>query len=135
MFTPDILIPVLKILVGTVTVLLVASLICLAKGRKDWHGRINTVFFVLTMTTVLGLELVIRFVNPDFTAGFSAEDREALTIHLCFSVPAAMVLPFMLYSGKRHRSWHTTLAVLFSALWIGTFVTGIFYLPHSFPKP
>ena len=135
MFTPDVVIPILKIAVGTVTLLLIASLIALAAGRKQLHGRINVYFFVLTMTAVLGLELVIRFLNPTFTASFSAEQKQLLYVHLCFSIPAAVVLPFMLFSGKTHRSWHVSLSFLFSALWIGTFVTGIFYLPHSFPKP
>lgn len=135
MFTPDVIIPVLKVAVGAVTVLLLASLVALWKGNRRLHGRINVAFFVLTITVVLGLEVIIRFVNPEFTAGFSPEDRRALTIHLAFSVPAALVLPFMLYSGKAHRRWHVTLSVLFGALWAGTFVTGIFFLPHSFPKP
>jgi hypothetical protein len=131
LFTPDIIIPILKIAVGTVTLLLIASLIALANGKKRLHGRINTLFFFLTMTTVLGLELIIRFVTPDFTAGFSEDARRALFIHLCFSIPAAIVLPFMLFSGKTHRSWHVRLSMLFGALWIGTFVTGIFYLPSK----
>src|SRR5271166_5261358 len=129
MFTPDIVIPILKIAVGTVTLLLIASLIALGAGNKRLHGRINVVFFVLTMTAVLGLEAIIRFVNPELTAAFSEEQRQALYTHLCFSVPAAVVLPFMLFSGKTHRSWHVLLAFLFIVLWIGTFVTGIFYLP------
>ena len=66
------------------------------------------------MTTVLGFELVVRFVNPRFTAGFTPEQMQALCVHLCFSVPAAIVLPFMLFSGKTHRSWHVKLAILFS---------------------
>jgi uncharacterized membrane protein YozB (DUF420 family) len=134
LFTPDKVIPVLKILVATVTLLLIASSIAIATGRRQLHGRINTAFFFLTMTTVLGLEVIIRFVNEKFTAAFSADDRQALFVHLCFAVPSAIVLPFMLFSGKAHRSWHVKLATLFVALWIGTFVTGIFYLPHSFPK-
>lgn len=135
LFTPDIVIPTLKIAVGAVTVIFVASLAALASGRKRLHGRINVVFFVLTLSAVLGLELIIRFATPNFTAGFSPDDKQALFIHLCFSIPAAIVLPFMLFSGKTHRTWHVKLAILFSALWIGTFVTGIFYLPSSFPKP
>jgi uncharacterized membrane protein YozB (DUF420 family) len=135
LFTPDVVIPILKIAVGAVTLLLLASLAALALGRVRLHGRINVCFFVLTMTTVLGFEVLVRFVNPDFTAGFTAEQLRALSVHLCFSVPAAIVLPFMLFSGKTHRSWHVKLAFLFSALWLGTFVTGIFYLPHLIPKP
>jgi len=135
LFTPGIIIPVLKIAVAAVTVILVASLIALALGRKRLHGRLNIVFFILTMTAVLGLELIIRFVNPAFTSQFTPDQREMLLIHLSFAIPAAIVLPFMLFSGLTHRSWHVLLAIVFSALWIGTFVTGIFYLPHSFPQP
>jgi hypothetical protein len=134
LFTPHIVIPILKIAVGAVTVLLLASLVALALGRKRLHGRINVWFFILTMTAVLGFEIVVRFLNPAFTAGFSAEQMQLLYTHLCFSVPAAIVLPFMLFSGKTHRSWHVTLSFLFVVLWIGTFVTGIFYLPSS-PGP
>jgi hypothetical protein len=134
-FTPDIVIPVLKVAVGAVTLILLVSLAAVATGNKRLHGRLNLAFFILTMTAVLGLEVIIRFVNPEFTAGFSPDERQALNIHLCFAVPAALVLPFMLYSGKTHRSWHVRLSILFGGLWAGTFVTGIFFLPYSFPKP
>jgi hypothetical protein len=134
-FTPENVIPALKIAVGTVTLLLALSLAALASGRKRLHGQINVVFFVLTMVAVLGLEVIIRFLNPDFSARFSPDDRQALLIHLCFSIPAAVVLPFMLFSGKTGRSWHVKLSILFGTLWIGTFVTGIFFLPSSFAKP
>jgi hypothetical protein len=134
MFTPDVVIPILKVAVGAVTLLLLASLAALATGKKRLHGKINVVFFALTMLAVLGLEIIIRFVNPEFTAGFSPDDRQALNIHLGFSIPAAVLLPAMLYSGKTHRSWHVPLAVVFSVLWAGTFVTGIFFLPYSWPK-
>ncbi len=132
--TPDIVIPILKIAVGAVTALLATSLIALAAGRKRLHGRINVWFFILTMTAVLGFEIIVRFLNPTFTSGFSTEQMQLLYTHLCFSIPAAIVLPFMLFSGKTHRSWHVTLSFLFVVLWIGTFVTGIFYLP-TFPGP
>jgi len=130
LFTPPVIITILKIAVVAVTVIFLASLIALARGRKRLHGRLNILFFILTITAVLGLEVVIRFVNPAFTSGFTPAERQALLIHLCFSIPAAVVLPFMLFSGITHRSWHTLLAILFSILWIGTFVTGIFYLPY-----
>ena len=56
----------------------------------------------------------------------------ALRVHLCFSVPAAVLLPIMLYTGLRHRArLHVSMAVLFSILWAGTFVTGLFFLPHN----
>jgi hypothetical protein len=133
LFRPDIVIPILKIAVATVTVLLLASLIALATGRKRLHGRINVWFFILTMTAVLGFEVIVRL-TPDFTAGFTPKQMDLLYTHLCFSIPAAVVLPFMLFSGKTHRSWHVKLAILFAVLWTGTFVTGIFYLP-TFPGP
>jgi hypothetical protein len=130
LFAPHNVIPVLKIAVGAVTLLLAISLIVLASGNKRLHGRINLAFFILTVTTVLGLELIIRFFNPEFTAGFTADEKRLLLIHLCFSIPSALLLPLMYYSGKTHKSWHVPLAIVFGVLWIGTFVTGIFYLPH-----
>jgi uncharacterized membrane protein YozB (DUF420 family) len=131
--TPATVILALKIAVAAVTVLLVASIIAIASGRRRLHGRINTVFFCLTIATVLVFEAIVRFVDPNLTAGFSAEQREALVVHLGFSIPAAVLLPVMLYTGlKRHRTVHLTLAAVFLVLWAGTFVTGIFYLPHSF---
>jgi uncharacterized membrane protein YozB (DUF420 family) len=137
MVSPGAVILTLKLAVGAVTVLLVASLVALAAGKPKWHGRINTVFFALTVATVLGFELVIRLLQPDLTAGFTTEQREALTVHLGFAVPAAVMLPAMLYTGRReYKAVHRTLAVLFLALWAGTFVTGVFFLPHTFePMP
>jgi len=130
--TPGAVILALKIAVGVVTVLLAASLVALASGRPKWHGRINTVFFALTAITVLGFEGVIRFLRPDLTAGFTPEQREALTVHLSFSIPAAVMLPAMLITGRRQlKTLHKLLAVLFLVLWTGTFVTGIFFLPHT----
>ena len=32
-----------------------------------------------------------------------------------------------------HRRLHVAAGVLFALLWAGTFVTGIFFLPHAFP--
>lgn len=55
-----------------------------------------------------------------------------LYIHLGFSVPAALVLPVMLYTGlKGHARFHVALGVVFLLLWSGTFITGIFFLPHT----
>ena len=133
MLTPGVVILALKIAVAMVTVLLVASLIALAVHRPRWHGRINTVFFILTATTVLGFEVIIRFIRPDLTAGFTEEQREALSIHLGFAVPSAILLPVMLYSGLRqYKKAHLACARVFVLLWAGTFITGIFFLPHSF---
>src|SRR4051812_32802603 len=88
----------LKVLVAAVTVLLVASLVALAAGRPRLHGRINTAFFVITMSTVVGFEVLLQFV--DVSAAFDADTRAALRVHLCFAVPSAVALPVMLYTGQ-----------------------------------
>jgi uncharacterized membrane protein YozB (DUF420 family) len=123
----------LKIAVSFVTVLLLASLAALARGNYRLHGRINIVFFALTLTALLGLEGVARLAEPEmFQSYFKETNAEnALYVHLSFSVPAALLLPFMLYTGLTHkRRVHIPLAILFGILWIGTFVTGLFFLPH-----
>jgi uncharacterized membrane protein YozB (DUF420 family) len=123
---------ILKVAVATVTVLLLASLVALARGNVRLHGRVNLVFATLTLSAVLGLELLVRVLQPDIFNYFSAETTQALRIHLFFSVPSALLLPVMLYTGLRHhRGLHITLAVFFSLLWTGTFITGIFFLPHT----
>jgi uncharacterized membrane protein YozB (DUF420 family) len=124
----------LKIAVGTVTLLLLASLAAVSRGNYRLHGRINLVFFILTLAAVLGLELLIRVLVPSVFEYIRSDQRlsEALNIHLCFSVPSALLMPLMLYSGlKRHRTLHLSLAVVFGVLWTGTFVTGVFFLPHT----
>jgi hypothetical protein len=126
----------LKIAVTAVTVLLLASLVALARGNYRLHGRINIVFFVLTMIALLGLEGVARLAEPEmFQRYFKETNAEnALSVHLTFSVPAATLLPFMLYTGLTHRRIiHLVLAIVFGVLWTGTFVTGLFLLPHSPP--
>ena len=131
----------LKVAVAAVTVLFLASLVALAKGRYRLHGRLNVVFVTLTLLAVLGLEVVSRLVYPlvsgddrDLFSYFDPATRQALRVHLCFSVPSALMLPVMLYLGLTgRRSWHVALGVLFVLLWAGTFVTGIFFLPHGFP--
>lgn len=130
--TPGDVILALKIAVTAVTLLLIASLIALIVGRPKLHGQINSVFFALTLTTVLGFEVVVRFMLPDFTAGFTTEQRDALTVHLAFAIPAAIMLPAMLFTGKRKlKTLHYVLAAIFSIVWTGTFVTGVFFLPHN----
>jgi hypothetical protein len=122
----------LKVAVAAVTVLLLASLIALATGRRRLHGRINFFFFILTLAAVLGLEFLIRFVKPDVFAYFDADARAALRLHLWFSVPAAVLLPVMYFTGRTGRGrLHFALALVFVILWAGTFVTGIFFLPHT----
>jgi hypothetical protein len=121
----------LKVLVTAVTVLFAAAVGAIATGRRALHGRLNTAFFLLTLATVLGFELLIRL-GTDVTATFSDEARRALRVHLTFAVPAAAVLPVMYWSGRTgRRRVHLPLAVLFTALWAGTFVTGVFFLPHD----
>ena len=134
MLSPEIVILILKIAVIAVTVLLTASLTALWFGRYRLHGRINVVFFILVLVALLGLELVTQIATPgmlqDYLRRQGAEN--ALNVHLCFSVPAALVLPAMLWTGlKRHRQVHITMGVVFLVLWVGTFITGIFFLPHS----
>jgi len=124
----------LKIAVATVTALLLVSFLALWRGNYRLHGRINVVFFVLTSTALVGLEVIVRLIDPTIFDyfGLDPELKRALTIHLCFSLPAAAVMPLMLLTGYTHRRRiHLTLAVAFGILWIGTFVTGIFFLPHA----
>ena len=123
----------LKIAVIAVTLLFLASLVPLARGNYRLHGRINVVFFILTITALLGLEVVARVLSPQmFSEYFTRTDAwNALVVHLSFSLPAALTLPLMLYTGKRRkRRAHLALAVIFSILWTGTFITGVFFLPH-----
>src|SRR5713226_2045455 len=76
----------LKVAVGTVTLLLLASLLALVRGNYRLHGRINTVFFVLTLTALLSLEVVARLLQPDIFDGYFANPDTATTfkIHLAF---------------------------------------------------
>jgi uncharacterized membrane protein YozB (DUF420 family) len=124
---------VLKVAVAAVTVLLLASLVALWRGNYRLHGRINIVFFTLTLAALVGLEVVARLLEPEMFKDYFEEHGAwtALTVHLCFSVPAAVLLPFLLFTGLRRRRFlHLNLAVLFLVLWTGTFITGVFYLPH-----
>jgi hypothetical protein len=128
----------LKVAVAVVTVLFLLSLAALWRGNYRLHGRINLAFGTLTLVAVLGLEAVARVYSlvygEDLFAYFDEATRRALSVHLCFSVPAALVLPAMLYTGLTHRrSVHVVLGVLFALLWVGTFVTGVFFLPHAVP--
>jgi hypothetical protein len=131
--TPSHAIITLKLAVGLVTVLYIAAIIALLAKKPKWHGRINTVFFLLTMVALIGFEIVIRIIFPDMTSAFSDEAMSALRIHLCFALPSALVLPLMMVTGiKRLIKLHIPLAIVFTLLWAGTFITGIFYLPHDF---
>jgi uncharacterized membrane protein YozB (DUF420 family) len=122
----------LKIAVGSVTLLLLASFVGLARGSYRVHGRINMVFFALTFTALIGLELVARLLNPNLFDYLDEDTRRWLAIHLCFSMPSAFIMPVMLWTGLTHRRRvHLSLAVIFGALWSGTVITGIFFLPHN----
>ena|SRR5438876_199061 len=124
----------LKLAVMAVTGLLLTSLIALLRGNYRLHGRINLAFFTLTLAALLGLEVLVRLIDPQVFSYFDEETRLRLTIHLSFSIPAALIMPVMLYTGLTHRRrLHLTLAAIFGVLWTGTFVTGIFYLPHGAP--
>jgi len=124
----------LKVAVSAVTILLAASTIALVRGNIRLHGRINMVFFALTMTAVFSLEIIVRFIDPNIFSYLDESARRALTIHLCFSVPSAMVLPVMLFTGLSHRrAIHIALGSLFAILWTGTVITGLFFLPSGSP--
>jgi uncharacterized membrane protein YozB (DUF420 family) len=133
--TPQNVILSLKVAVVAVTVLLLSSLVALARGNYRLHGRINVVFFTLSLTAVLGLELCARVLIPGAFERYitsNAAMRQALSTHLWFSVPSTLLMPAMLYTGlKGLRTAHLSLAALFGVLWTGTFVTGIFFLPHD----
>lgn len=127
---------ILKIAVIAVTLLLLLSLAALARGNYKLHGRINIAFFVLTLLALGGLEVIARVLSPTlFSDYFKAHHAETeLIVHLSFSMPAALLLPFMLFTGLRHRrTSHVAMAVVFLVLWTGTFITGVFYLPHGNP--
>jgi uncharacterized membrane protein YozB (DUF420 family) len=132
--TGPLVILILKVAVAAVSVLLLASVVALAAGRVRLHGRINLAFFLLTYTTVLGFEGLIRFGPRDLFAYITEnpEMQAALNVHLCFAIPSALLMPVLLFTGlRRYRRVHLMLAVVFAVLWIGTFITGIFYLPHT----
>ncbi len=134
MLTPENVIITLKVAVIAVTLILLAALVALAFGRVKLHGRINIVFFVLTVTALIGLELIVRLISPGLFSDYfeRTQSKDAFYAHLYFSVPAALMLPFMLYTGlTQKRTIHIGLAIIFSILWIGTFVTGVFFLPHN----
>jgi uncharacterized membrane protein YozB (DUF420 family) len=124
----------LKFAVATVTVLLIAAVIAVARGNYRLHGRLNLLFFTLTLMSVLGLEVVVRVLAPDAFDYINSDStlRQALNRHLWFSVPSTFVLPAMLYTGlKGYVRVHLSLAACFAVLWSGTFITGIFFLPPT----
>ncbi len=123
---------ILKIAVATVTVLWIASMIALAFGRTRLHGRINIAFFALTLVAVVGLELMARFIMRNTFDDYVRDNGDALRVHLAFSLPSAAMLFLMLFTGLKHRrNFHIAAGILFGVLWTGTFITGIFFLPHD----
>lgn len=128
---------VLKVAVSAVTLLLATSLIALWTGRVRLHGRLNLLFFVLTMTAVLAFEILLRigpYIEPGWavTNGWTPFHRQVLRVHLCFVIPLLLVMPLMLLTGLKHwRRIHLPLAVVFALLWLGMLVTGIGLLPHA----
>ncbi len=128
----------LKLAVAAVTALLLLSFVALARGNPRLHGRINLAFFVLTVAALVLFEVVIRLIRPDIFDYIMADAdlRRALYIHLWFAVPSTFLMPAMLYTGlTRRRGAHLVLAWFFGFLWAGTFITGIFFLPHGEYRP
>lgn len=133
MLTPTLVILSLKYAVGAVTVLLVFSLIALAKGKIKLHGKINLVFFILTVAALFLFEIVVRMIDPVLFSGLwkNPELAKSLKIHLCFAVPSALLMGIMLFTGlRKFRVLHRRVAIVFLVCWIGTFYTGIFWLPN-----
>jgi uncharacterized membrane protein YozB (DUF420 family) len=123
----------LKVAVGAVSVLLLLSVVALVLGRYRLHGRINLVFFGLTVTALILFELIIRVIDPSLFDALKGDPDlyRRLQIHLCFAIPSALLMIVMLFTGLGgYRRAHLILAWVFAAVWIGTFVTGIFFLPH-----
>lgn len=128
---------VLKVAVIAVTLLLSVSFIALARGRTRLHGRLNIVFFVLTISALVGLELIARLIDPELFQQYLERKgaQDTLRLHLAFAIPAALLLAVMLFTGLRHRrKIHVGIGVAFLILWVGTFVTGVFFLPHELPS-
>ena len=60
--------------------------------------------------------------------------RARRTVVMAIVLPA-VIMPLMLWTGLTHRRRiHLALAVVFGLLWTVTFITGIFFLPHSLPQ-
>jgi hypothetical protein len=127
---------ILKSAVVAVTLILLASIVALLRGRYRLHGQLNLVFMILTLVAVLGLEALIRFYDRNmFRYLFDDPQMKAtMRVHLSFAIPSACLLPIMYFTGKAgRRKMHYVLAAIFSVCWIGTFITGVFFLPHTAP--
>lgn len=133
MLTPTLVILSLKYAVGAVTLLLCISLVALANGKVRLHGKINLVFFILTLAALFLFEIVVRMIDPVLFSGLwkNVELAKSLKIHLCFAVPSALLMGIMLFTGlRRLKTWHRGVSVVFLVCWFGTFYTGIFWLPN-----
>ena len=122
----------LKVAVGLVTVILACAGIAAWRHNYRLHGRLNFVFFVLTMTALVAFEVVIRMIKPDIYEYLKADPviYPRLTIHLSFAIPSALLMPVMLWTGMKKRALHRKLTIVFAVLWTLTFLTGVFFLPH-----
>jgi uncharacterized membrane protein YozB (DUF420 family) len=133
LLTPTLVILSLKYAVGAVTVLLCISLVALANGKVRLHGKINLIFFILTLAALFLFEIVVRMIDPVLFTGLwkNAELAKSLKIHLWFAVPSALLMGIMLFTGlRRLKTWHRGVSVIFLVCWFGTFYTGIFWLPN-----
>ena len=72
----------LKIAVAAVTVLLLGSFIALYRGNLRLHGRINIVFFILTLAALVGLEVITNIVSPGLLEQFLAGRAKLLNLRL-----------------------------------------------------
>jgi len=132
MITGPQVILLLKCAVGLVTILLIASGIALGRRNYRLHGLINTWMASLTLITVMGFELLVRVVGINVTEKWDDSTKFALKVHLCFVIPLVPILVFMLITGwGRRRKMHLSISVVFLILWVGMFITGMFFLPHS----
>ena len=134
MLTPTLVILSLKTAVTAVTILLCLSLIALYRGNVSLHGKINMVFFILTLGALFIFEVVTRMLDPMlFQSIWKDADLSAkLRIHLMFALPSAILMGVMLFTGVKHKAvLHKRISWLFLICWTGTFLTGIFWLPNQ----
>lgn len=134
MLTPTLVILSLKTAVTAVTVLLFLSLVALYRGNVSLHGRINMVFFILTVAALFVFEVVTRMMDPLlFQSIWKDADLAAkLRIHLGFALPSALLMGVMMFTGIKHKAvLHKRISWVFLICWTGTFLTGIFWLPNQ----
>ena len=123
---------ILKIAVGVTTLILIASLVALGLKRPRLHGVLNILMAVLLFVAVVGFETALRLLDVDVTAHMDDAAKAALTVHLWFSVPLLPAVVGMLLTGRHRRiRWHLGMSLVFVVLWVGMFVTGMFFLPHT----